>query len=238
LLTNASLYPESRVLSFAETLLNDADEDVQKAALDYLAHARNRVLVPLLDETSLRHASLGRSARIAALRLKIVVDPVAAFTEVSSSQSAVSTEMLRLLEERVGRISSAMLVQGMESADRGIRGLAARALWNRGELTTDRATLLLTEESFRVRQIALEALMQQGMQLSPDIITQYLKETPPPRYRKNSSTYHPHNAHDPTCRDHPDELIKRCVVHRCSPRTSVVWSPQTTHRVACSPRLR
>jgi hypothetical protein len=75
LLNDASLYPEARILGFAEIILNDTDEDVQKAAVEYLANSRNRLLLPLLDEKSLRNDSLGRSARIAALRLKIFVDP-------------------------------------------------------------------------------------------------------------------------------------------------------------------
>ena len=166
-------------MSFADTILNDPDEEVQKAALNYLANSGSRLLLSLLDETSLRHDSLGRSARIAALRLKIFVDPVAALTEVSSSSSTVSTEVLGLLEERAANIPSALLVQTLENADRGIRGFAARALLNRGELTIDCATQLVTDESFKVRQIGLEVLVQQGTQLSPDDIAQYLKDPSP-----------------------------------------------------------
>src|SRR5262249_11892580 len=49
-----------------------------------------------------------------------------------------------------------------------------------------RATQLLTDESFRVRQIGLEALIQQGTQLSPDDVAQYLKEPPPAEGQGNT----------------------------------------------------
>ncbi|HEY7491501.1 MAG TPA: hypothetical protein VIH59_10390, partial [Candidatus Tectomicrobia bacterium] len=107
LLNDASLYPESKILGFAETILNDTDEDVKKAALEYLTNSKNRALLPLLEEIGAHNDSLRHNARIAVLRLKIAVDPMAAFTEVPSSARDVSTEMLRLLAERIVSIPSA-----------------------------------------------------------------------------------------------------------------------------------
>ncbi len=180
LLNEAMVYPaEGEVLGFAESILNDADGDVQKAALEYLANSGNPVLLTLLREKSMHSGPAGRSAHMAALRLKSFVDPVATFTEISSASDTVNAEILRLLEECAPRVPSAILITAMDSADRGIRWLAARELLGRSELRTDRATLLLTDDSLRVRQIALESLIQQGSQLSPAAITEYLKPTPP-----------------------------------------------------------
>jgi hypothetical protein len=180
LLNDASLYlPEGRLLGFVESILNDTDEDVQKAAIEYLANSGNPVLLSVLLEKSVRNDPFGRSAYMAALRLEILVDPMAAFTRISSDPNTVNTEILQRLEQHIAHIPSARLVPAMESANRGIRGLVARTLLERGELSADRATLLLTDESFRVRQTALEAPIQQGAQLSPDAIFQHLKEPPP-----------------------------------------------------------
>jgi hypothetical protein len=184
LLNDSSLYPaEDKLLGFTETILDDADEDVQKVAVECLANSGNPVPLPLLHMKSLHNDPPGRSVYIAALRLKILVDPVATFTEISSASNAVNAEILRFLEEHITRIPSVTLSAAIESTDQGIRWLVACAQLERGKLATDHARLLLADNSFRVRQIALEALIQQGMLLSPDVISQYLKETPPAERR-------------------------------------------------------
>jgi hypothetical protein len=63
-------------LGFAETILEDADEDVQKTAVEYLANSGNPVLLPLLHIKSLHNDPPGRSASIAALRLKILSEDI------------------------------------------------------------------------------------------------------------------------------------------------------------------
>jgi hypothetical protein len=181
LLNDASLYPsEDKIEGFAEAALNDTDKSVENIAVEYLANSGNLVLLPLLDGKTWPSGAFDRGTCPAAWPLEIIIDPAAAFTKVSSAPNPVNPEILRLLDQHIAHVPSAILVPAMESADCGIRWLATRTLLERNELATDRATLLLTDESFRVRQIALEVLIQQGAHLSPDTISQYLKEPSPP----------------------------------------------------------
>jgi hypothetical protein len=178
LLNDLSLYPpEDKALGFAKSIINDRDENVAKAALEYLGNLANPALLPLLNEKASHSGPSGRSARTAALQLETIVDPAAAFIKMSSNPNPVNAEILRLLEQHIAHIPSAMLVAAIENSNSDLRVLATRTLMERHELSEDQATRLLPDESVRVRQIALEALIQQGMSLSPEDISQYLKTT-------------------------------------------------------------
>jgi len=177
LLNDLSLYPHGdKALRFAEAIINDRDENVVNAALEYLGNSENPAMLPLLDEMASHSSPSGRSARKAALQLEAVVDPTAAFTRISSDSNHINAEIHRLLQQNIGHISSAMLVAAIQGPNRDIRVLVTRTLLERNELSEGQATQLLTDESFRVRQIALEALIRQGISLSQEDITQYLKK--------------------------------------------------------------
>jgi hypothetical protein len=177
LLNDLSLYPpEDKAFGFAKAIINDRDENVVKAALEYLGNSANPALLPLLNEMASHSGSFGRSARRAALQLETIVDPAAAFTKISNESNQLHAEIHGLLEQHIGDISSAMLVGAMQSPNRHIRLLAARTLLERDELSEEQATHLLTDDSLRVRQIALEALIRQGASLSEEDITKYLQK--------------------------------------------------------------
>jgi hypothetical protein len=178
LLNNLSLYPpEDKVFGFAEAIINDRDENVVEAALEYLGNSSNPALLPLLNEMASHSGSFGRSARRAALQLETVVDPAAAFTKISNDSNQSHAEIHGLLEQHIGDISSAMLVGAMQSPNRDIRLLAAHTLLEQDKLSEEQATHLVTDESLRVRQIALEALIRQGASLSEEDITKYLQKS-------------------------------------------------------------
>jgi hypothetical protein len=151
-----SLYPpKDNVLRFAQSIINDRDENVVKAAIEYLGNSANPTLLPLLGEKASHGVPFGRSARTEALQLEIIVNPMAAFTKISSNPNPINAKILRLLEQHIAHIPSATFIAALESLNRDIRVLGTRTLLERDELSKAQATRLLTDESFRVRQIAL-----------------------------------------------------------------------------------
>lgn len=176
ILRESNLQPsEQGKQELARSADEEADPTVLNSILDYVSSWDDPTYIDDLVRFTLRLDHVGFRARLALFRAKLRLNPSEAVGEEVQTILGLPNDIREELTIRISTLDVPTLERGISNSDPEIRYAAARALLQRDKLDSNIASILLKDGDIDVRSIAVQGLIKNGADITPDVIREALK---------------------------------------------------------------
>jgi hypothetical protein len=165
--------------SWPDLPLSDIDMRVRLAAYDYLASLTNPEALPFLQEIAEKEEDsfFAGAARDSALKLKLRLDPNTGVSDLIAHPELISDKILTEANKFIPRITTGILLKGIESSNEPIRSACIKELARRKELSKSMAEFLTKDSSLDIRALAFSRLVELGERLDATKIREGISES-------------------------------------------------------------